>query len=53
VPIVDQVAAAVKQIETLVTLNARKAVAGTFRRPEAKATIGLPKDLAARIEHRD
>jgi Asp/Glu/hydantoin racemase len=53
VPIVDQVAAAVKQIETLVTLNARKAVAGTFRRPEAKATIGLPKDLAERIEHRD
>ena len=53
VPIVDQMAAAVKQAEALVTLGVRKATAGTFRRPDAKATIGLPKALAARLERRD
>jgi allantoin racemase len=53
VPIVDQMAAAVKQAEALVTLGVRKATAGTFRRPDAKATIGLPESLAARFEHRD
>jgi allantoin racemase len=53
VPVVDQVAAAVKQIEALVTLRPRKATAGTFRRPAAKQTIGLDPALAARIEHRD
>jgi allantoin racemase len=53
VPVVDQVAAAVKQIEALVTLRPRKATAGTFRRPAAKPTIGLDPALAARIEHRD
>ena len=53
VPVVDQIAAAVKQIEALVTLKPRKATAGTFRRPGAKDTIGLPQALAARIEHRD
>jgi Asp/Glu/hydantoin racemase len=34
VPVVDQVAAAVKQAETLVALAPRKATAGTFRRPD-------------------
>jgi allantoin racemase len=53
VPVVDQMAAAVKQAEALVTLGARKAAAGTFRRPDPKPTIGLPEALAARLEHRD
>jgi len=53
VPVVDQMAAAVKQAEALVVLGARKAVTGTFRRPDAKPTIGIAKALANRIEHRD
>lgn len=52
VPVIDQVAAAVKQAEVLVTLNLRKASAGTFRRPDPKPTIGLPGPLSDRIEHR-
>jgi allantoin racemase len=53
VPLVDPVAAAVKQAEALVRLRPRKAVTGTFRRPEAKPTIGLAEGLARRIEHQD
>ena len=53
VPVVDPAAAAVKQAETLIALAPRKATAGTFRRPDAKATIGLPDALTRRIEHRD
>ena len=53
VPLVDQVQAAVKQAEALVALQVRKATTGTFRRPPAKATTGLPAALAARIEHKD
>jgi Asp/Glu/hydantoin racemase len=53
VPVVDQMAAAVKQAEALVALGCRKATVGTFRRPAAKATLGLPEALAARIERRD
>ncbi len=53
VPVIDQVEAAVRQAETLVMLAARKATAGTFRRPDAKATLQLPESLARRIEHRD
>jgi allantoin racemase len=53
VPIVDPVAAAVKQAEALVALAPRKAVAGSFSRPAAKVTAGLDPRLAARIEHRD
>ena len=53
VPVVDQMAAAVKQAEALVALGVRKATAGTFRRPDAKPTIGIAKALAERIEHRD
>ncbi|MCY1362811.1 Hydantoin racemase [compost metagenome] len=52
VPVVDQMAAAVKQAEALVALQPRKATAGTFRRPDAKPTSGLAQALAARIEHR-
>ena len=45
-------AAAVKQAEALVALNTRKATAGTFRRPDAKPTLGLAPGLAARFEAR-
>jgi allantoin racemase len=50
VPVVDPIAAAVKQAEALVTLDLRKAVAGSFRRPDGKPTRGLPQALAQRIE---
>jgi Asp/Glu/hydantoin racemase len=53
VPVVDQMAAAIKQAEALVKLGVRKATAGTFRRPDAKPTAGLAEALAARIEQRD
>jgi allantoin racemase len=53
VPVIDQMAAAVKQAEALVTLGVRKATVGAFRRPDAKPTIGLPEALAARIERRN
>jgi allantoin racemase len=53
VPLVDPIAAAVKQAEAIITLAPRKATAGAFRRPAAKPTQGLPDSLAARIEHRD
>jgi len=53
VPLVDQVQAAVKMAEMLVTLRPRKATTGTFRRPAAKATTGLPAAVAARIQHSD
>lgn len=52
VPVIDPVAAAVRQAETLAVLNPRKAVAGTFRRPDPKPTLGLAEPLAAVIEHR-
>jgi Asp/Glu/hydantoin racemase len=52
VPLVDQIAAAVKQAEALATLSPRKAIAGSFRRPDPKPTLGLADALAARIEHR-
>ena len=53
VPVVDPIAAAVRQAEALVALAPRKATAGTFRRPGPKSTEGLPEALARRIEHRD
>ncbi|MBN8959260.1 MAG: aspartate/glutamate racemase family protein [Rhizobiales bacterium] len=53
VPVIEQIGAAVKQVEALVALGARKATAGTFRRPAAKETTGLAPALARRIEHRD
>jgi allantoin racemase len=52
VPVVDPTAAAVRQAETLAALKPRKAIAGTFRRPDPKPTIGLAEPLAAVIEHR-
>lgn len=51
VPVVDCVEAAVKQAEALVTLAPRKATAGTFKRPAAKSSIGLPQSLAAWLAH--
>ncbi|MBE7248215.1 MAG: Asp/Glu/hydantoin racemase, partial [Actinomycetospora chiangmaiensis] len=51
VPVVDPIAAAVKQAEALVALQPRKAQAGTFRRPPAKPTHGLPEALGRRIAH--
>lgn len=53
VPVVDQMAAAVKMAEALVALSPCKATSGTFRRPPAKPTIGLPDALARRISHQD
>jgi Asp/Glu/hydantoin racemase len=53
VPVIDPVAAAVRQAETLAVLKPRKAIAGTFRRPGPKPTTGLAEPLAAVIEHRD
>ncbi|HLJ00922.1 MAG TPA: aspartate/glutamate racemase family protein [Bradyrhizobium sp.] len=53
VPLIDPIAAAVRQAETLATLKPRKAVAGTFRRPDPKPTKGLAAPLAAVIEHRE
>jgi allantoin racemase len=51
VPLVDPIQAATKMAEALVALQARKAIAGTFRRPDAKAATGLPAALAARVSH--
>jgi Asp/Glu/hydantoin racemase len=51
VPVVDPIAAAVRQAETLVILGTRKATAGTFRRPDPKPTIGIADALARHIEH--
>ena len=53
VPVVDCVAAAVKQAEALVTLAPLKARAGSFRRPDPKPSIGLPPALARWIAHED
>jgi Asp/Glu/hydantoin racemase len=52
VPVIDPIAAAVRQAETLAVLQPRKAIAGTFRRPDPKPTVGLAEPLAAVIEHR-
>jgi Asp/Glu/hydantoin racemase len=51
VPCVDPISAAVAQAEALVRLAPAKARAGTFRRPQAKSSIGLAPALAARIGH--
>lgn len=50
VPVIDQVAAAVRQAETLAMLKPQKATVGTFRRPAGKPTKGLPTRLAERIQ---
>ena len=53
VPVVDGVAAAVKQAEALASLRPRKATAGTFSRPAPKPSTGLPQPLADWIGHAD
>ncbi len=53
VPVIDQVGAAVKLAESLVALNPRKAIAGSFRRPDAKLVTGVSDALRRRIEHDD
>lgn len=53
VPLVDPVQAATKQAETLAALGPSKAQLGTFSRPPAKETVGLPDALARRIAHKD
>ncbi len=45
VPLVDAVAAAVRQAETLAALKPRKAVAGTFRRPGPKVITGVSAEM--------
>jgi Asp/Glu/hydantoin racemase len=52
VPLVDGVQAAVKQLEALVSLQPRKALAGSYRRPAPKPSLGLPASLAGRIAGR-
>src|SRR5215218_1166113 len=52
VPVVDCVAASVKQAETLIALRPRKATRGTYRRPDPKDSIGLAPALAAWIGDR-
>jgi allantoin racemase len=52
VPLIDPIQSAVKQAEGLFALAPRKPTAGTFRRPDPKATLGLPEPLSSRIEHR-
>ncbi|MDX7950838.1 aspartate/glutamate racemase family protein [Lichenihabitans sp. Uapishka_5] len=47
VPVIEGIAAAVKQAELLVALDVRKAVAGTYRRPDPKPSDGLAPALAA------
>lgn len=49
VPLVDPIAAAVKQAEAVVSLAPRKARAGGFARPAPKPSAGLSPALAARI----
>ncbi len=51
VPVVDGAAAALKQAEVLASLNVRKAIAGTYRRPGAKAATGVTPVLARWIGH--
>jgi allantoin racemase len=45
VPLVDGVAAAVRQAEVVASLRVRKATAGTFRRPDPKPITGVPASL--------
>ncbi len=47
VPVIEGIAAAVKQAELLVALDVRKAIAGTYRRPEPKSSSGLVPSLEA------
>jgi allantoin racemase len=50
VPVIDPVAAAVKQAEALIALPTMKASLSSFRRPASKAKTGLPAELTAHWE---
>jgi allantoin racemase len=52
VPLVDGVAAAMRQAEVLGALRPRKATAGTFRTPDAKPVTGVPPALEALFARR-
>lgn len=51
VPLVDGVAAAVRQAETLAALAPRKATVGSFRRPAAKSIVGVSTALTRLFDH--
>lgn len=53
VPIIDCVAAAVHQAETLFRMELVKAKAGSFSRPASKSTLGLSSNLAKWIEGKE
>jgi Asp/Glu/hydantoin racemase len=53
VPVIDGIAAAVKQAEALAALKPLKARAGTFRRPPPKPVTGVTSGLARLIERKD
>lgn len=53
VPVVDGIQAAVTMAEGLVRLKPRKPIAGTYRRPAPKDSMGLSSALADVIGHRD
>ena len=52
VPLVDGVAAAVRQAEVLAALRPRKATSGTFRTPDPKPITGVPAPLEALFTRR-
>jgi allantoin racemase len=52
VPLVDGVAAAVRQAEVIASLQIRKATSGTFRRPDPKSITGAPEALEALFARR-
>jgi Asp/Glu/hydantoin racemase len=53
VPLVDGVAAAMRQAEVLAALKPRKATAGTFRAPDPKPITGVPAPLENLFSRRD
>lgn len=52
-PVVDPIAAAVKQAEAMVALAHRKAIMGSFKRPAPKTSTGLAAPLTAYLGHQD
>jgi allantoin racemase len=52
-PVIDPIAAAVRQTEALIALRPRKATIASFQRPAAKTSLGLAAPLAAYTAHRD
>jgi len=47
VPVIDGMAAAIRQAEAMVGLALRKATSGSQRRPDGKLTAGLPAEIAS------